>query len=437
MPRPQGSLQRSPLHQKNSARDARTRATMMLSSLILAAAPAVSAPAGDLLAIRARHLATGTGETLEHAVVLVEDGKIITVGEDLPIERGIPVLDLDEDAWVLPGLVNAYTRYGLGGQGFSDLRPYIQAADEVTPATRGSIMSMSKFGVTTAALYPAGRGVPGQSVVVATGPTPGGDMVLRRSAYLKALLSNDSTSKRNLRDGFKEADEWLDKEAKNREKYDKAKEKAEKEKDADKKKAELAELGEYKPLPPDMKGQAFLDLRAKKIDLLASLSKAADYLHFLDALGEEDVNWHLRLSLSTECDLFHVKDRIGEKGAMVIMEPEVTLHPATMRQRNLPAEFHRAGAKLVLIPRADSSTGMETWLRDVGVMVAAGLDRDAAIQGMTHHPAALLGVADRVGTLESGKDANMVILSGDPFEAGTKVLAVMAGGSVVFGEDEL
>ncbi len=80
---------------------------------------------------------------------------------------------------------------------------------------------------------------------------------------------------------------------------------------------------------------------------------------------------------------------------------------------------------------------MESWLRDVGVMVAAGLDRDAAIQGMTHHPAALLGVAERVGTLEVGKDANMVILTGDPFEAGTKVLAVMAGGSVVFGEDEL
>ena len=66
---------------------------MMLSTLLLAAAPAVSAPAGDLLAIRARHLATGTGETLEHAVVLVEDGRIVTVGEDLPIERGILVLD--------------------------------------------------------------------------------------------------------------------------------------------------------------------------------------------------------------------------------------------------------------------------------------------------------------------------------------------------------
>jgi len=438
MPLPQGTLQRTaPDHPNPVPVAARTRATMMLSTLLLAAAPAVSAPAGDLLAIRARHLATGTGETLEHAVVLVEDGRIVTVGEDLPIERGIPVLDLEEEVWVLPGLVDAYSRYGLSGSGFSDLRPYIQAADEVRLDDSSWARGMRQYGVTTAAFYPAGRGIPGQSVVVATGPTPEGSRVLRRSAYLKALVGNDSTSKRYLRDGFKEADEWLDKEAKNREKYDKAKEKAEKEKDSDKKKAELAKLGSYKPLPPNMKGQAFLDLRAGKIELLASINKAADYLHFLDALGDEDVSWHLRTSLSTESDLFHVKEEIGEAGAMVIIEPEITLHPSTMRQRNLPAELHRAGAKLVLIPRADNSTGMKEWFRDVGVMVSAGLDRDAAIQAMTHHPAALLGVSDRVGTIEVGKDANFVMLTGDPFEAGTEVLAVMAGGSVVFGEDEL
>ena len=52
----------------------------------------------------------GNGETLHHAVILVEDGRIVTIGEDLPIERGIPVLELSEGQVVMPGLVFAYSR---------------------------------------------------------------------------------------------------------------------------------------------------------------------------------------------------------------------------------------------------------------------------------------------------------------------------------------
>jgi len=413
---------------------------MMLTMLLMVAAPSVAAHPGDLLAIRARYLMTGSGETLEHAVLLLEDGKIITIGEDLPIERGIPVLELDEDQWVVPGLVNCYTRYGMRASGYSDLRPNMKAVDELSLNRRSSVSGMVRFGVTTAGLYPAGRGIPGQATVVCT--SPGGsaselmsEMVMRETAYLKAIVGNTSTGKRYLRDGFKEADKWLEKEAKNREKYDKDKEKAEKEKDKDKKKEKLAELGEYKPLPPSAKGQAFLDLRANKISLLASINKSADYLHFIDALGEEEVDWDLRLPLSSECDIYHVKDKIAESGARIIVEPMITLQRATLRQRNLPAELQRAGAKLVLVPRTESAMG--DWFRDVGVMVGAGLDRDVALRAMTLEPADLLGVADQVGSLEAGKEANLIVLSGDPFEANTKVVAVMARGRIAYGEDEL
>jgi imidazolonepropionase-like amidohydrolase len=408
---------------------------MMLTMLLMVAAPSVAAHPGDLLAIRARYLMTGSGETLEHAVLLLEDGKIITIGEDLPIERGIPVLDLDEDQWVVPGLVNCYTRYGMSASGYSDLRPNMKAVDELSPRTRSGVSGMLRFGVTTAGLYPAGRGIPGQATVVCTAPGSLSEMVMRETAYLKAIVGNTSTGKRYLRDGFKEADKWLAKEVKNREKYDKEKEKIEKEKDKDKKKEQLAKLGEYKPLAPSAKGQAFLDLRANKISLLASINKSADYLHFLDALGEEEVDWDLRLPLSSECDIYHVKDKIAESGARIIVEPMITLQRATLRQRNLPAELQRAGAKLVLVPRRDSA--MDDWFRDVGVMVSAGLDRDVALRAMTLEPADLLGVADQVGSLEAGKEANLIVLSGDPFEANTKVVAVMARGRIAYGEDEL
>jgi hypothetical protein len=424
-----------PLTPRTRSISARIGRLMILTTLLMAAAPALAAPPGDLLAIRARHLMTGSGETLEHVVLLVENGKIITIGEDLPIERGIPVLELADDQWVVPGLVNCYTRYGMSASGYSDLRPNMKAVDELSPRTRASVSGMLGYGVTTAGLYPAGRGIPGQAAVVSTVSGPLSEMVMRDAAYLKAIVGNTSTGKRYLRDGFKEADSWLDKEAKNREKYDKDKEKADKEKDKDKKKEMLAKLGDYKPLAPSEKGQAFLDMRDHKISLLASIGKSADYLHFLDALGDEDVKWDLRLPLSSECDIYHVKDKIAESGARIIVEPMITLQRATLRQRNLPAELHRAGAKLVLVPRRDSA--MKDWFRDVGVMVGAGLDRDAALRAMTLEPAGLLGVADQVGSLEVGKEANLIVLSGDPFEAATEIVAVMARGKIAHGEDEL
>jgi imidazolonepropionase-like amidohydrolase len=116
------------------------------------------------------------------------------------------------------------------------------------------------------------------------------------------------------------------------------------------------------------------------------------------------------------------------------MEPSISLHSGTMRQRNLCAELSKAGAKLVLIPRWDSLQNHRDWLRDVAEVVAAGLDRDVALRGMTLEPAGLIGMQERLGSLETGKDANLIFLNGDPLETGTRIQAVMLEGEIVYGE---
>jgi hypothetical protein len=404
---------------------------MILTSLILAASPAlVPPPISDLYAIRARRAELGNGEVLEHAVILVEDGKIVIVGEDLPIERGIPVIDLDDEYTLMPGLVNAYSRTGLTSQGYSDSRPFIKASFEVSLGA--SFKSAMESGITTLGLYPAGRGIPGQAVAVHT--AGGSDPILTDSVYLKAIVSNSSTAKGYIRDGFKKADDNAKKETANREKYDKAKEKAEKEKDKDKKKAALEKLGEYKPIDPDLRGKVFQQMRDKELSALFDLSDAADYLHLIDALGEEEINWGLRLTLSQESNFYEVAEKIGKTECRVMVGPYLTLHPGTLRQRNMPAELARAGANLVFIPRTDSTASKKSWLRDVGTMVGAGLDRGAAIKAMTLEPAKLMGVDDRVGSIEVGKDANFLIVNGDPFETATEIEAVIIHGDVVHGE---
>ncbi|MEE2939499.1 MAG: amidohydrolase family protein, partial [Planctomycetota bacterium] len=335
--------------------------------------------------------------------------------------RGIPVIELDDDQIVMPGMVNPYSRYGMSGSGFNDSRPQVMASAELYPSTVYD--AFLENGVTTVAQYPAGQGIPGQAVALRPMGETAAEMIVEDGVYVKAVMRNSSSAKRNLTDGFKKADAYLKKVESEREKFEK------KNKD-DKKKGSK----DFVPPKPDANVQAFLDLREGKLQMLFSIRDAAGWAHLLHAIGDEEFQWHLRVPLTRDINVFHVKDEIGEKGCYTIMEPLITLMPGTMRQRNLPAEFDRAGAKLVLIPRSDSPDGFEQFLEDVGTMISAGLDRKSAVRAVTMHPAGFLGLGDRVGTLAEGKRANLVVFSGDPFQPGTKIDGVMLDGRFVTGD---
>ena len=335
----------------------------------------------------------------------------------------------------------------------------MHASAEIYPAAR-DYEEIVKYGVTTLGLYPAGNSIPGQAVAVRPrGDTPD-DMILADEVYLKVILRANKASKKQLRDGFEKADKHLEKVEKAREKWEKEQEKKKKKKksskkkddDEDKKDDDKEEKDDKKedegadvftPPEPDDEAAVFLRLRDKSLHALVSLAGAAEYLHFLDALDDEDIDWSLRLPLPTESDLFYVLQQedfgiqvegIGERGARVVVEPRTTRHPGTMRERNLPAELAASGAKLVFVPRGDSLDSHKDWLRHVAEVVAKGLDRQTALRALTLEPATLLGLDERLGSLETDKDANMVFLDGDPFEAGTNVKAVLIDGDVVYGE---
>jgi imidazolonepropionase-like amidohydrolase len=447
---------------------------MNLSILLLAsvAIPNPSPPGtAGALAIRVGRAETATKGAIEHAVILVEDGKIVTIGEDLAVERGIPIID--KPGWVaIPGLVDAYSRLGLDGESSEDNSPDVHAAAELYAGVE-EYADVLKYGVTTLGLYPAGNGIPGQAVAVRpTGKSPE-EMKLQDPAYLKLIVRATSSSKKLVKEGFRKADDYVEKEKKAREKWDKdqeakkkkapaKKEEKAEEKKTDEKKTEdkkeeskdegKSEAKDEKPAPkedvfvppvPDPKVKPFLDLRAGKLHALFSVSSAAEYLHLIDALGKEKLTFDLRIPLSRECDIFYVLDKktyeldvdgIGDRKCRVVLEPQLTLQPGTMRQRNLAMELSHAGAKVVFIPRNDTLPDLRDWLPNVGEMVGAGFDRAAALRAVTSEPAALLGLEARLGSLEKGKDANMVFLSGNPFEPTSRIQAVMLEGRFVYGE---
>jgi len=442
--------------------------TLPVLSVLLALAPA----GGDLVAIRVKRAETVAHGVIEHALILVEDGKIVEIGEDLPVERGIRVLERPN--WVAtPGLVDAHTRIGLErtpGRGFE---PQARPDLEIDPKS-DTWAELLKLGVTTLAIYPDGTGIPGEAIVLQPHGATLAEMLVVEPAYLKIFLQANAASKKALRDAFQKVDEYQDKVAKEREKWEKEQEKKKKPaaktppkdekkddkkeeppkeekksgtlaqetpaqetaaQEGDKKDAKKDEAAGFVPPVPDEKVKPFFELRQKTLTAMMSIRKAADYLHLLDVIGKEkDVQWFLQFGLFDDGDMYEIAAKIGEKKLLCVTVPEITLQTNSLRERNIPAELVQAGARLALLPRFDTLQGFKDWLPDVGRLIGQGLPREAALSAVTLEPARALGLEKRMGSLEKDKDANIVFWSGDPFEPSSKVEAVMLSGEFVVGD---
>jgi hypothetical protein len=429
---------------------------MLLSTLLLAVPTPADPPLPSLYALRVGRAETIAHGTVEHAVVLVENGKIVTLGQDLEIERGIPVIELP-GVTLLPGLVHCYSRIGQDSEGNSGFEPQARASDELYP-DQELWKDVLETGVTTLGLYPAGSGIPGQGYAIQPHGATREQMILKDPTYLLVHMRSDPGAKKFLRDGLEKADDYDEKEKKNQEKWDKDQEKkgAKKEEKKEESKSlrpassdsagvEAAsfepaqdkakkERKGYVPSEPDAKAKPFVELRQGKLRPLFTLSKAADYLHLSDVLAKEEFEFDARIALRDDLDLHYVMDKFGEKKLRIAMEPRITLQPNTRRERNYALELAKAGGKPVFVPRFDSPSGLKDWMRHVGEVVGAGLDRQVALRAMTLEPAQLLGLGDRLGSLEAGKDANFVLYDGDPLEISTRVVAVVLGGELVHGE---
>ncbi len=410
---------------------------MMLLSLALGT---LAAPAPDLVALRVGRAETVSQGAIPHAVILIEDGKIVTVGQDLPIERGIPVIDLP-NVVVTPGFVNCRSRMGLDSRAGNGLTPQIMALDEFVPSA-GPFAGALEAGVTTIGLYPAGGGIPGQAGALRTSGSGLEGLVLDESVYLAMYVGADKSQKKQVRDAFESVDKYMEKVEKEREKYEEAKEKAKKKKkkdddddeeDDDKKKEDELPDEFIAPLPdPDV--LPIIELLNGDLRALVGIGKAADFLHALDAFEGREFAFDLQIDMRNELDLYRIADQIAEHDLRVVTDPVITLHPGTRRERNLPAELAAAGCKLAFVPRSDSSAGHERWRREVAGLIRYGLPMETALRAMTHEPAAVMGLEDELGSIAEGLYANLIFFDGEPFAETTQILGVMLEGEIVSGD---
>jgi imidazolonepropionase-like amidohydrolase len=410
----------------------------------------------EQVALRGGKLLTVSHGTIANGVVVIENGKITAIGpsSSVQVPKNARVIDV-KGMTVYPGLIDSETALGLteitGEPTTNDLiepseeiMPHMHVSDafhaesELIPVTRLN-------GITNAIVAPASRDtLPGQDSFVQLAGKSAEEMLLVRDLALP--LNFNGEQRRNergegrkfpstrmglaaqLRQTFLDAQDyaqhWADYEKKKTD-YEKAKSEAAKPEDKDQGKDK-----KQPPSPPkrDLKLEALLPyLEGKKLVVLAA-DEASD-LQTAVGLARE---FNLRFVLNHISHTQSVLDYVASLKVPVIVGPIYEAPKPEERYDavySLPAELSKRGVKIAFASYdAHNSRNLPY---QAGFATAFGLPYEEALKAVTLNAAEIWGVADRLGSLDVGKTANIVVANGDPLDVKTDVKQVFIAGKQI------
>lgn len=361
--------------------------------------------------------------TLDNATVLIKDGKIQRVVQEQPVLAGYEVINANGKV-VTPGLIGASTSLGLVDVGFSagtnDSNSSLTsisktgAAFDVSYAINpdSSLMAIARIeGVTSAAtsMGRTGQLFNGQGAVITLGDANA--PVLQERAFISTRVSNSGADTVggsrgvlwvSLKNALAEAKFAIGKSLKPSNEWH----------------GELSR-SDIAALIPVVKGE---------IPLLVDARRAADIRQVI-ALKQRQPQLNIVITYATEG--WRVAKELADNNIPVILDPEA----------NLPFGFDQLGSTLENAGRlADAgvkvSIGMETHnirlaRQHAGNAVANGLNWDQGLAALTINVASLYGIEDKLGSLETGKLADLVIWSGDPLEVTESAELVLISGEPI------
>lgn len=360
------------------------------------------------------------------ADILLADGKIAAIGGGLTAPADAAVFDAD-GLEVYPGFVDAHTHIGLDGYGigyegcdYNEMNdiwtPQLRAIDGINPRDP-SLADARRAGVTCVCTGPGSANVLGGTfLAMKTVGDRVDKMVVRDPVAMKCAFGEnpkrcyrdkcDSTRMSTaafLRGALMQARDYgARKQAAN---------------------GDITKMPAY-----NQKLEALLPVLAREIPLKAHAHQANDIFTALRIARE----FNLRLTLEhvTEGHLI-VDELAGEKDVPMAVGPSLTFASKFELQNkswSTPAVLTAAGCHVSII--TDNSVIPQQYLPlCAGMAIKAGMDPFDALKAITLNPAEHIGVADRVGSLEVGKDADLVITAGNPFEVLTEVKAVFIDGA--------
>ncbi len=386
-----------------------------------------------MLAIKGGKIYTITNGVIDEGTILIEDGKIKSVGKSVKVPEGAEVIDAKGKV-VMPGLVEAHCHIGIweekigwagsdGNEATDPATPHMRALDGIKAnADEGGLIAALEAGVTTAQILPGSANViGGTGVVIKTAPKVVTDeMVIRSPSGMKVAFGEnprrvygvEQKKTPSTRMGVAGVlREWLQKAKSYMEKKERFKDQPEK----------LPEVDiRLEALELVLKGEIPLRAHAHRADDIATAVRIAE-------------EFGVEMSWEHATEGHRVAEWIAEKGIPAVWGPSLTARSKwEMRELSFdtPRILYEAGVKFAIQTDAVGSSIAFLPLC-AGMAVKHGLPYDEALKAITITPAEILGVDDRVGSIEKGKDADLRILDGDPLELRTRVEMVIIDGEII------
>ncbi|MBN1222726.1 MAG: amidohydrolase family protein [Candidatus Aminicenantes bacterium] len=377
---------------------------------------------------------TMTGPPLKEGVLLIKEGKIEKIGSDVSIPEGWPVLDAGEFV-VMPGLVNSRSYVGIGvnwrrissvDETAKPVVPEMEVKHAIDPQSPDFTFAR-QLGVTTAMVTPGNKNViGGQGCIIKNSGMVADEMVVREKAVMVFGLG-DSAKRRNQMPSTRMGVASLLRETLIRAReYDEQK--------------KTQEIGPNSNR--DFSMEALLPVLKGEIPALIHCERKDD---ILTALGIAD-EFHLKIILAGATDAYKAAEEIKEKDIPVVLERVYRrsqwADDRDFSKRN-PSILASAGIRVAFKPeeggqwtRPAVSWGGGDLLEIAALAVKHGMTEDAALRAITIDAAGIIGLSDRVGSLEPGKDADFLILRGHPLRVRSLPQAVFINGKLVYCKEE-
>jgi imidazolonepropionase-like amidohydrolase len=387
----------------------------------------------DAVAITRARIVPVTGEPIDGGTVLVQEGKITAVGTAVAIPPGVRVVDA-EGSWVLPGFIDAHAHVGVHeeGEGWAGndtnemtnpVMAQVRAVDAINPADIGFRDAISG-GVLAVNVNPgSGNPVGGQTAALKTFGRSVDEMLLRAPAGLKSALGENpkrvwGEQKQTpatrlgtaavIRGAFVDAANYLAR--------------------IENERAKPAE--QRRVVGRDLKLEAIAKVLHGEIPWRQHCHRADDIATALRIADE--FGYRLVIDHGTEAHL--LADVLAAKGIPVIIGPLFTSRSKVeLRNRSLanPGKLARAGVTIA-ITTDHPVVPIHFLVHQAAFAVREGLDAGTAIEALTINPARIVGIEDRLGSIEVGKDGDLVVWSGDPLDVLSKVQFAFIEGKEIY-----
>lgn len=374
---------------------------------------------------------TVTQGVMKGGTVLLKDDKIFKIGQAVDLPEGTIRIETTGKR-VLPGFVAAFA-YGLGVSNAPG-----KVADALDPFSETIQLALSG-GITSAFVEPGGGGTglfgggsagsaPGAVIKMSFGSLQGMLLAEPASISLGAWMTGSPSERYELKDNLLKARAHL-----------------ESERDYEKRRTEgKLKAGETPPRPP---GALEMHVKLLKGEIVARMSapRVEDLRRALELINE----FRFKVVLTEVIEGWIIAEEIGRARAYCVVEPRSKEHAPRHASRpagssiEQAALLRKAGVKFALLPPNETvGTGgiagrdLLTLPLEGAFAIRGGLDEKTALEAITITAAEMCGVESRIGSLEEGKDADLIVIDGDPFDYRTFVELTFVNGKLLYDKSK-